>query len=131
VHGRQRTSATKPVTRTRSDGSSRRTALAATARNRLVLREVNDRIAEMALEGNEIGVGLFVCECSDERCAEAVAIAAAEYERIRADESQFVVLPGHEQESERVSERSSRFVVVASPELDGARAGASEGRRDG
>jgi hypothetical protein len=39
--------------------------LAAGARNRLVLRAVNDRIAELAGDWNEIGVGLFVCECSD------------------------------------------------------------------
>jgi hypothetical protein len=152
VHGRQRNSATKRVNRPGaddaargqplsprepdgetavSDGSRRRagravssrgTGLAASARNRLVLREVNDRIAELAGGWNETGVGLFVCECSDQGCAEALEITAPEYERIRADESHFVVFPGHEQpESEGVVKRSGRFVVVANPELDGAR----------
>jgi hypothetical protein len=122
-----------------SDGSRRASGAAlskgsglAGARNGLVLREVNDRIAELAGGWNETGVSLFVCECSDQGCAEALEIGAAEYERIRADESHFVVFPGHEQpESNRVVERSSRFVVVANAEQDGAQAGASEGRRDG
>jgi hypothetical protein len=150
VHGRQRNSATKRAERPGadvaacrqpillrapeaetavSDGSRRRAAvsswgngLAASARDRLVLREVNDRIAELTGGWNETGVGLFVCECSDQACAEAVEITAPEYERIRADESHFVVFPGHEQpESEGVVERRGRFVVVANRELDGAR----------
>jgi len=99
VHHRQRNSSTK-------------SGLA--ARNPLVLREVNDRIAELADEWNETGVSLFVCECSDLGCPEALELTAAEYERIRADESHFVVVPGHEQpESQRVVERRARFVVVA------------------
>ena len=123
-----------------SDGSRRRaggaessngSALAAIARDRFLVREVNDRIAELA-EWYETGVSLFVCECSDQGCAEHVEITAAEYERIRADESQLVVFPGHEQpESERVVERSGRFVVVANPEPDGAQARASAGSRNG
>jgi hypothetical protein len=106
--------------------ASSNTGLAANARSRLVLRAVNDRIAELAGQWTKTGVGLFVCECSDQACAEALEITAPEYERIRADESHFVVLPGHEQpESERVVERSGRFVLVANPESDGARAAGS------
>jgi hypothetical protein len=93
---------------------------------------VNDRIAKLVDEWNETGVSLFICECSDRSCAEALEITAAEYERIRADESHFVVFPGHEQpESQRVVERCGRFVVIANAEPDGRQAGASEGRRHG
>jgi hypothetical protein len=103
-------------------GESVRAWIAASARNRLVLRDVNDRIAELSGGWNETGLGLFVCECSDQGCAEAVEITVAEYERLRADESHFVVFPGHEQpELEGVVERSDRFAVVANPALDGAR----------
>jgi hypothetical protein len=92
---------------------------------------VNDRIAELVGDWNETGVSLFVCECSDRGCAEALEIATAEYERIRADGSRFVVFPGHEQpQSERVVERSGRFVVVANPLPGGAQARASEDGRD-
>jgi hypothetical protein len=153
VHDRQRNSATKRVessgaddagrrqpllprapergtaisdgSRGRAGGavSSRGSGLAASARNRLVLPELNDRIAELVGEWNQTGVCLFICECSDQGCSEALEITAAEYERIRAGESHFVVFPGHEQpELERVVERSGRFVVVADPVPDGAEA---------
>ena len=111
--------------------SSRGSGFAATARNRLVLREVNDRIAKLVGDWNETGVSLFICECSDHSCAEALEITAAEYERIRADEANFVVFPSHEQaESERVVERRRRFLVVANAEPDGRQAPV-RGRRDG
>jgi len=81
-------------------------------RSRLVLREVNDRIAEL-VDWNEIGVSLFVCECSDHECAEALEISSAEYARIRADAGHFVVFPGHERPtSDRVVRRNDRFAVV-------------------
>jgi hypothetical protein len=80
------------------------------------MREVNDRIAELAGEWNETGVSLFVCECSDLECAEAIEISSVEYKRIRAGESHFV-FPGHEQPGwERVVERNRRFIVVADGE---------------
>jgi hypothetical protein len=73
----------------------------------------------------------LVCECSDLACADALEISAAEYGRIRADGSRFVVFPGHERPSERVVERNGRFVVVASRELEHTQRRGSEGRRDG
>jgi hypothetical protein len=109
VHDRQRNSSTCGL---------ERPVAGHTARNWLVLREVNDRIAELTCDWNETGVSLFVCECSDLGCAEALELSPAEYERVRSDESHFVVFPGHEQpESDRVVERNGRFVVVAVAEM--------------
>lgn len=88
--------------------------LAARGRNQLVLRQVNEQIADLT-ESNETGVSLFICECIDQECAEALELSATEYERIRSEEANFVVFPGHEQPAlERVVERHGRFVVVAS-----------------
>ena len=93
------------------------------ARNQLVFREVNERIAELTSDGNETGVTLFICECSDRACAESLEITPAEYEQVRGDGARFIVLPGHEQpEVEHVVDRSTRFVVV---EKDGADATAA------
>jgi hypothetical protein len=39
------------------------------ARNQVVFREVNERIAELTGLFNETGVNLFICECSDPACA--------------------------------------------------------------
>jgi hypothetical protein len=134
VQGQLRNSTTHPTAPPGADGGGRSDGsrgLAARARNQCLLREVNDRIAELA-ERNETGVSLLVCECSDLSCADALEISAAEYARIRTDESYFVVLPGHEQpESDRVVDRNGRFVVVANCEPEAAEAGSSEGRRAG
>lgn len=100
--------------------------LAARGRNQLVLRQVNEQIAGLT-ESNETGVSLFICECSDQACAEALELSASEYERIRADEANFVVFPGHEQpELDRVVDRRSRFVVVATRDPFGGSAPAPE-----
>jgi len=91
---------------------------------------VNERIAELAA-WNETGVSLFVCECRELSCAEALEISGVEYAAIRANESLSVVVPGHERpESERVVDRNGRFAVVADREPDGAHASMREGRRD-
>jgi hypothetical protein len=77
------------------------------------LREVNHRIHELAADWNQTGVSVFLCECSDPACADAVEISSADYARISGEKSHFLVFPGHERpEGERVVQRTSRFVVV-------------------
>jgi hypothetical protein len=136
MHGRQRSySTTERVGRPAADGAGRSNGsrgLARRDRNQRLMREVNDRIAELSGVWNEIGVSLFVCECSDPSCADAIEISEAEYARVRADESQFLVFPGHERpDSERVVERSLRFAVVANREPEGAQPPGSERGGDG
>jgi hypothetical protein len=83
------------------------------ARNQLVFREVNERIAELSGEWGQTDVSLFICECSDQACAETVEITPAEYERVRGDGARFVVRAGHQlPELEHVVEGNGRFLVV-------------------
>ena len=83
------------------------------ARNQVVFREVNERIAEVTAEWNQAEMSLFVCECSDQACAESLEIAPAEYEQVRARGTRFVVFAGHQlPEVERVVAGNSRFLVV-------------------
>ena len=83
------------------------------ARHQVVFREVNEQIADLAVTLSETGVHLFICECSDQECAEAVEISPAEYERVRANGARFVIRAGHQlPELERVVERNDRFLVV-------------------
>ncbi|HZO34208.1 MAG TPA: hypothetical protein VFB17_03930 [Gaiellaceae bacterium] len=131
MHGQQpNQSTTDRADRPDADGAGRWNGSrerAPRARHQLVLREVNERISELVGNRNEIGVSLFVCECSDPSCTDAVEISAAEYARIRADKSCFVVLPGHERpDSERVVENTGHFVVVANRELEEAQASIRE-----
>lgn len=128
MHDRQPQQATEHEV-TLGDASA--TGVGARTHQQLVLREVNDRIAELS-GWNETGFSLFVCECSDPGCAEPLEISAAEYEQIRADNSRFVVLPGHEQpEFERVVNRNGRFVVVENRALTANQEQPTVGRVDG
>ena len=69
------------------------------AKNEIVFREVNERIAKMvfdhaqALRGRrDLG---FICECSNVDCTLRLRVTLAEYEHARSDPTQFVVAPGH------------------------------------
>lgn len=86
------------------------------ARNEALLREVNERI-------HDVGQGLqvlpddgeldFRCECGQPECNEFVHLTPSEYERVRADNDRFVVVPGHENpELERVVSRGDGYIVV-------------------
>jgi hypothetical protein len=82
------------------------------ARNQLVFREVNERIAELN-ERNQSDSGIFICECSDPACAVAIEITAEEYEAVREEGARFVVVSGHQiPELERVVDGNDRFLVV-------------------
>ena len=102
------------------------------ANQQVIFREVNERIAELSDDWSETGVGLFVCECSDPACAEALEISPDQYERVRSNGARFVVVSGHQlPEVERVVETNEAFLVV---EKIGAAAGiarASDPRRHG
>lgn len=83
------------------------------ARNQVIFREVNERIAELDGEWGATGMNVYVCECSSQRCATELEITPTEYEQVRADGARFVVAPGHElAEVERVVEENERFLVV-------------------
>jgi hypothetical protein len=83
------------------------------ARNQVVFREVNEHIAELTTLVSETDVNLFICECSDPGCAESLEVSAAEYERVRANGAQFVVVSGHQlPEIEQVVDGTARFLVV-------------------
>jgi hypothetical protein len=58
-------------------------------------------------------VQLFICECSDDDCAESVEATLSDYEAIRTNGTRFLLAPGHEQAAiEHVVGGNDRFVVV-------------------
>lgn len=96
----------------------------------ILLREVNEHIAELNGAWGEVGVCSLICECSDPDCAESLEIEPAEYERVRVDGAGFLVLAGHERpEVERVVERTDRFLVVEKIRATTGIAFASDPRR--
>jgi hypothetical protein len=73
-------------------------------RNQVLLREVNERIAEVASSwaGDPPA---FLCECSHDDCTGSLALSLPEYERIRSSPNLFMIAPGHESpEVDRVVE---------------------------
>lgn len=83
------------------------------AQAQVLFREVNEHIAQMNSQWQKTGLGVFICECSNTACSESVSITPDEYERIRGDGAQFVVLPGHQlPEIERVVGGNGRYRIV-------------------
>lgn len=77
-----------------------------------IFRTVNERIAESA-QRFEADPAEFVCECPDRACTHRLEASLADYERVRANATTFLLAPGHEDERiERVVERRRRFWIV-------------------
>lgn len=84
------------------------------AENENRFRALNERLRESGAtwQGRE-GVLGIVCECGDEDCLRPIELTPAEYELVRADETQFVVVPEHARRDveDVVSERDEWAVV--------------------
>ena len=82
------------------------------------LREVNERIDELAadtyvLGWSEDGLVDYRCECGRPDCRAWVRLTLEEYDRIRTQDDRFAVARDHETEGlEGVVERTDRFLVV-------------------
>ena len=67
------------------------------ARTESLFREVNERIAESA-ERFDADETKFVCECADPTCTHRVEATLDEYNRVRQDGANFLLVNGHEDE---------------------------------
>ena len=86
------------------------------ALNEAAARDINERLEEAhpTEPGNYIRM---VCECGREVCDRVVAITTEEYEEIRSDPVQFVVVHDHVIGNiERIVLETDRFAVVAKRE---------------
>jgi hypothetical protein len=82
------------------------------ARNETLFRSVNERVEEVVQPGRNEEID-FLCECGDGECVEKVSLTREEYERVRADGAQFVIVAGHEiPDIENEVLRTDRFLVV-------------------
>jgi hypothetical protein len=82
------------------------------ARTESLFRNVNERIAENA-QRTETEDTSFVCECHDADCTKRVEAPLGVYEDVRADGTQFLLVPGHEDERvERVVAERPRYEIV-------------------
>ncbi|HYY33958.1 MAG TPA: hypothetical protein VE693_10335 [Gaiellaceae bacterium] len=71
---------------------------------------LNERVRTMVRERQRIP---FLCECADETCTEPVSLTAEEYAAVRASDTRFLIVPGHQTtEDEDVVEEHDRYAVV-------------------
>lgn len=73
------------------------------------IHDVGERL-QVLPENGELD---FLFECGQTACESVMRMPATDYQRVRADNDRFVVVPGHEDAKiERVVERHERFFVV-------------------
>jgi hypothetical protein len=83
-------------------------------------REVNERVAEVNNQFAGVPPGTspelieLFCECGQqEPCEERVYVSSATYERVRADPTTFILLPGHGLATvENVIEQGNGFLIA-------------------
>jgi hypothetical protein len=82
------------------------------ARTESLFRDVNERIAESARRFGADDAS-FVCECDDPSCTHRIHTDLEEYEEVRADGAQFLVVDAHvNDEVEHVVSRRRNFALV-------------------
>jgi hypothetical protein len=82
----------------------------AVGKNEALFREVNERIRDITTQHRDAE---FLCECGDPTCALPIPLDLDEYEAVRRDPAQFVIVPGHDvPEAESVIFTSERYAIV-------------------
>ena len=82
--------------------------------NEALYRSVNEKIEDLNQTFGLLAESMtIVCECGSLECSEQIELDIPTYERVRAEPTHFVVLPGHElPDVETVIERHERYVVL-------------------
>ena len=82
------------------------------ARTESLFRDVNERIAETARRFGADDAS-FVCECDDPSCTHRIHTELEEYEEVRSDGAQFLVVDGHVNDDvEQVVSKRPDFSLV-------------------
>ena len=91
--------------------------------NEALYRSINEKI-----EGLNETFGLVaesmavVCECGDVTCTQQIELDIPTYERVRADPTQFVLVPGHEiPDVEHIVEEHETYNIIRKDPGDPAR----------
>ena len=80
--------------------------------------EATFRLANEGLEkkADELGFGVartpYLCECEEHACTKVIELRREEYEAARAHPRRFVMVPGHQEDDDRVIEEQDRFTII-------------------
>ncbi len=87
------------------------------AGNEAIFRVANERMAGWEEQHSHGGIEIYFCECADAQCTMRVELSKEDYERVRSDSRQFVIVPGHEVEDvETVIEEHGSWSIVEKPD---------------
>jgi hypothetical protein len=83
------------------------------AKNESTFRHANETLEKKAGEfGFDEEPTPYLCECEDERCTKIVLLSREEYEAVRANPKQFVMVAGHQEADDAVVQEEARFTVI-------------------
>ena len=83
------------------------------AQNEALFREVNERVNDLATDHGVASVHEYLCECANADCTFRVRLDPSDYEAVRSDPKQFLVLPLHfTPEVEKLVAEYERYWVV-------------------
>ena len=81
------------------------------AKNEDFFRRINEHLEDQTPVS--VASLIVVCECDDVDCAQRIPFSHADYEALRAEPTQFLVVPGHsDPKVEEVVSRADTFEVV-------------------
>jgi hypothetical protein len=98
------------------------------AHNEVAARRINEAIEDG--RSTLDGVTGFVCECGQLGCSAVLEVTLAEYEQVRADPRQFLVVLGHEAGFDAVVSNRERYAVVEKQGFAGRLAESTDPRGD-
>jgi hypothetical protein len=102
------------------------------ARNEVVFREANERMAGWEEQHSKSATEVYFCECADPECRDRVELTKGDYERVRSNPRHFVVVPGHELlDVETVIEQNPGWALIEKPGEVAHIVEDSDPRRDG
>ena len=85
------------------------------AANEAIFREVNESIESLQRQFtvSEGTVAMLICECDRIDCLDRLETTIGTYERVRADSSLFLVVPGHEDPAvEDIVDSGGGYLIV-------------------
>jgi hypothetical protein len=84
------------------------------AQAEVVFRAANATLYERFLDApvDAVDAYPFICECGDEACTRIVSVPLEEYARVREERARFLLLPGHEDDSEVIVEWNDCYEIV-------------------
>ncbi|MCW2920741.1 MAG: hypothetical protein JWL76_615 [Thermoleophilia bacterium] len=91
------------------------------AENEDAFRSANERIERASAMAGATASQAFLmhCECADLDCHETVELTIEQYEQVRIEARRFVVVEGHEDESDQVVERVAGYLVIEKTGVEG------------